>query len=88
MVHHQRFETREEAEAAIQKYIEIFYNRQRLHSRLGYVSPTAFEANYYMLSARTSITNFCTDPEKVIDQSHFCIVYNEDIVVECNFSKQ
>ncbi|MFM5169428.1 IS3 family transposase, partial [Aeromonas veronii] len=32
LVHHHRFKTRAEAKAAIQEYIEIFYNRQRRHS--------------------------------------------------------
>ena len=32
-----------------QEYIEIFYNRQRRHSRLGYVSPAMFEAHYYKM---------------------------------------
>jgi putative transposase len=36
--------TRQQATAAIFNYIEIFYNRQRRHSALGYVSPEAFEA--------------------------------------------
>lgn len=39
----QKFSTIEEARAAIFEYIEIFYNRQRLHSTLGYVSPAEFE---------------------------------------------
>jgi transposase InsO family protein len=43
LVHFQNFNTREEARAAIFKYIEIFYNRQRLHQTLGYVSPVEFE---------------------------------------------
>ena len=38
------FATREEARAAIFEYIEVFYNRQRIHSSLGYVSPEQFEA--------------------------------------------
>lgn len=37
------FETRKEAEMSIFEYIEIFYNRTRLHSALGYVSPAEFE---------------------------------------------
>jgi putative transposase len=49
LVHHQRYATRNEAKASIQEYIEIFYNRQRRHSRLGYISPAAFEANYYKM---------------------------------------
>jgi putative transposase len=43
LVHQRRFNTREEARAAIFEYIEIFYNRQRRHSSLGYVSPEEFE---------------------------------------------
>ncbi len=38
------FATRQEAQAAIFEYIEVFYNRQRIHSSLGYVSPEQFEA--------------------------------------------
>jgi putative transposase len=35
-VYHLRFQTREEAKAAVFDYIEVFYNRQRLHSGIGY----------------------------------------------------
>ena len=38
------FATHHAARTAIFEFIEVFYNRQRLHSSLGYVSPTAFEA--------------------------------------------
>ena len=38
------FSTRAEARAAIFEYIEVFYNRQRIHSGLGYLSPEQFEA--------------------------------------------
>ena len=37
------FENREEAITAIFDYIEIFYNNHRMHSYLGYKSPSAFE---------------------------------------------
>lgn len=37
------FATREEARASIVEYIELFYNVERRHSSLGYVSPQAFE---------------------------------------------
>jgi len=37
------FRTRVEARAEIFRYIEIFYNRQRLHSTLGYVPPVEYE---------------------------------------------
>jgi transposase InsO family protein len=46
LVHHQRYETRAEAAAAIREYIEIFYNRQRRHSRLGYLAPAVFAQNF------------------------------------------
>jgi putative transposase len=44
LVHHEHYETREQARASIFEYIEVFYNRQRLHSSLGYLSPEQFEA--------------------------------------------
>lgn len=44
LVHGQRYATRAQARASIFEYIEVFYNRQRLHSSLGYLSPEAFEA--------------------------------------------
>ena len=44
LVHRQRFATRAEAAAAVFEYVEVFYNRQRRHSSLGYLSPEAFEA--------------------------------------------
>jgi putative transposase len=40
-----KFATRAEAKAALFDYIESFYNRSRLHSSLGYVSPIAFESH-------------------------------------------
>jgi len=43
LVHFHNFNTREEARAAIFEYIEIFYNRQRLHQTLDYLSPVEFE---------------------------------------------
>ena len=43
-VYQKNYATREQARAAIFEYIEIFYNRKRLHSSIGYKSPEAFEA--------------------------------------------
>jgi len=43
LVHHERFKTRAEANQAIFEYIEIFYNRQRLHSSNNYMSPVDYE---------------------------------------------
>ena len=51
LVHHQRYTTRNEAIADIQEYIEIFYNRQRRHSRLGYLPPAVFAQHFYQQTA-------------------------------------
>jgi putative transposase len=42
-VYDYRYETRAEARQSIFEYIEMFYNRQRRHSALGYRSPVSFE---------------------------------------------
>lgn len=39
----EQYQNREEAKRSIFEYIEIFYNRKRLHSSLGYLSPVEFE---------------------------------------------
>jgi transposase InsO family protein len=44
LVHHCDYETRDDARASIFEYIEVFYNRQRLHSANGYEAPLVFEA--------------------------------------------
>jgi putative transposase len=43
LIHRTRFKTRAEAKAAIFEYIEVWYNRQRMHSSLGYCSPMEYE---------------------------------------------
>lgn len=43
LVHHRRYQTHLEARADVFEYIEVFYNRQRQHSALGYKSPAEFE---------------------------------------------
>jgi putative transposase len=43
LVHHRDDQTRDEARRDIFEYIEVFYNRQRRHSTLGYLSPAQFE---------------------------------------------
>jgi transposase InsO family protein len=44
LVHDRTFLTRDEARNQVFEFIEVFYNRQRVHQTLGYVSPAAFEA--------------------------------------------
>jgi len=44
LVYQSHFTTLAQAQMAIFEYIEVFYNRKRLHSSLGYVSPESFEA--------------------------------------------
>ena len=44
LIQQANYADRAEARRAIFEYIEVFYNRQRLHSSLGYVSPESFEA--------------------------------------------
>ena len=44
LVHGSRFATREEARLAVFEWIEVWYQRKRIHGSLGYVSPEAFEA--------------------------------------------
>lgn len=43
LIYHRNYESRSEAQSEIFDYIEVFYNRQRLHSALGYRSPADFE---------------------------------------------
>ena len=43
LVHHRRYRSREEARREIFEFIEVFYNRQRLHSSLGYLPPLEYE---------------------------------------------
>ena len=43
LVHRSRFRTREEAKRKIFEYVEMYYNRKRAHSRLGYLSPFEYE---------------------------------------------
>jgi transposase InsO family protein len=43
LVYRRHFKTRAEARQAIFEFIEVFYNRRRLHSSLGYRSPIDFE---------------------------------------------
>ena len=53
LVYAEKFKTVEEAQSEIFQYIEIFYNRQRRHSSLGYISPHEFEEHYQPLTLST-----------------------------------
>jgi len=44
LIHRQSWATRAQARRAIVDYIEVFFNRRRLHSSLGYLSPAEYEA--------------------------------------------
>jgi putative transposase len=44
LVYHRHYATRTEAKQDIFEYIEVFYNRTRRHSTLGYDSPAEYEA--------------------------------------------
>lgn len=43
LTHHCQFKTREDAKQAIFEYIEVFYNRERIHSANDYMSPIDYE---------------------------------------------
>jgi transposase InsO family protein len=45
LVYERSFRTHEEAKRALFEYIEVFYNRHRRHSALGYMSPEEYERN-------------------------------------------
>lgn len=47
MIYRRVFQTRQEVENHLFRYIEFFYNRKRIHSKLGYLSPDRFESQYY-----------------------------------------
>lgn len=49
LIYHQEYKTRNEAEIAVFEYIEVWYNRKRLHSSLGYLTPVEYEYNYYKI---------------------------------------
>ena len=43
LIHGKTYDIRHESKTAIFEYIEEFYNRQHLHSYLGYLSPDEYE---------------------------------------------
>lgn len=46
LIYNRRFATRAEAKAAVQEYIEVFYNRIRRHSVLGNIAPARYAEAY------------------------------------------
>lgn len=49
ITHERMFTTRDEAKSVISDYIEVYYNRMRLHQTLGYRTPVEVEARYKVL---------------------------------------
>ncbi|MCP4672909.1 MAG: IS3 family transposase [Desulfobacula sp.] len=47
LTYHCNFSTRQEAKTELFKYIEIFYNKNRLHSAVDYCAPEEWEVNYW-----------------------------------------
>lgn len=45
LVHRQKYQNHKQAKASLFYYIEVFYNRKRRHSALGYISPQQYEQN-------------------------------------------
>ena len=49
-VHHENFATKQQAKDAIFEWIEVFYNRERIHSSINYKTPIAFEAEFMLVA--------------------------------------
>lgn len=48
LIHPRSFSSRAEAKTIIAEWIEVFYNRQRIHSTIGFLSPAQFEEQYWL----------------------------------------
>ena len=46
LIYHRRYQTRQQAKQDIFEYIEVFYNRQRRHSTIGYQTPLNYDKAY------------------------------------------
>ncbi len=68
-IHFERYESREQAKQSIFEYVEIFYNNQRRHSTLGYVSPTELNAAF--------INHPVPRVHKSVARSHDCVEHNQ-----------
>lgn len=47
LIYHRHYHSRQEAIAEITEYIEMFYNRQRIQAKLGYMAPAVYAQKYY-----------------------------------------
>jgi len=47
LIHHRHYRSRQEARQDITEYIEIFYNRQRIQAKLGFLSPAIYAQKYH-----------------------------------------
>ena len=54
LVHRMSFTTRNQARTAVFEWIEVWYNQQRRHSTLGYLSPAKFELKHQQLKPVTA----------------------------------
>ena len=57
MIQGEKYRTRQQAVSAVFEYIEVFYNRQRRHSKRGYQSPVEFEDKNQKPSLFNSLLN-------------------------------
>jgi transposase InsO family protein len=51
LIYHRQYQTRKEAKQDIFEYIQVWYNRNRRYSALGYLSPEQFENQVQLLMA-------------------------------------
>ena len=54
LIYAENYRNVEEARSGIFEYIEMFYNRVRRHTSIGYVSPCAYEQQFEQLTVSTS----------------------------------
>ncbi|SMM99156.1 Mobile element protein [uncultured Candidatus Thioglobus sp.] len=53
LVNQHTYQTREQAKSSIFEYIEVFYNKVRRHSTIGYYSPSDYEKKFYQDNSLT-----------------------------------
>jgi putative transposase len=54
LVHRMIFSTMAAARTTIAEWIEVFYNRQRIHSTIGFIPPVQFEQDYWLSLEQTA----------------------------------